>query len=116
MRLNPDFFEDPEQDPEPKTDKIEHISSFKDLPEKDFQDLKEGAKELEDLLAEVMSLGFDREQSLMFVLSFKAQQIQTLQKSMVRVQEAILTLRDGLVNTNENLENLVDANDLERPF
>jgi len=116
MRLNPDFFEDPEQDPESNTDKIEHVSSFKDLPEKDFQDLKEGAKELEDLLAEVMSLGFDREQSLMFVLSFKAEQIHTLQRSMVRVQEAILTVRDGLVNTNENLENLVDANDLERPF
>ena len=116
MRLNPEFFEDPENDPEHKTDKIEHVSSFKDLPEKDFEDLKEGAKELEDMIAEVMGLGFDREKSLMFILSFKAEQIQTLQRSMVRVQEAILTVRDNLLQTNENLVNLAYENDLDIPF
>lgn len=116
MRLNPDFFEDPEQDPEQKTDRIEHVSSFKDLPEQEFEDLKQGAKELEELVSEVMSLGYDRQQSLMFVLSFKAEQIQTLQRSMVRVQEAILTVRDGLMQTNENIISLADDNNLDLPF
>jgi hypothetical protein len=90
MRLNPDFFEDPESDPESQLDDaIQEITKFSSLPAETQSEIYQYGEQVSHMIATAPK---DVEDPMAYYLGFQAMQINALQKSLVKAQKIAVLL------------------------
>jgi vacuolar-type H+-ATPase subunit D/Vma8 len=96
MRLNPDFFEDPDKDfnPEDNAKLIKHLS---DLPKEVAELMEKQRDAAEEMVADLQeSSALSEEQAWQEIAIFQGLQLTMLQKAVVGLQKAVLELSKGL--------------------
>ena len=96
MRLNPDFFEDPDKDSDPENNSM-LIKSLTDLPPKIAELMEKQRAVAEEMVADLQeSTSMSEQEAWEELTIFQGLQINMLQKAVVGLQKAVLELSKGL--------------------
>ena len=90
MRLNPEFSEDPDSDPESELDDaIREITEFSALPAETQAEIYQYGEQVSHMIATAPD---QVEDPMAYYLGFQAMQINTLQRSLVKARKAFIML------------------------
>ena len=92
MRLNPEFFEDPDKDfnPEDNSKLIKHLS---DLPKEVAEMMERQRDAIEEMVADLQECSsISEEEAWKEIAIFQGLQLNTLQKAVVGLQKAVFEL------------------------
>lgn len=96
MRLNPEFFEDPDEDFNPE-DNAKHIKHLSNLPKEVAELMEKQRDAAEEMVMDLQeSSAISEEQAWQELTIFQGLQINMLQKAVVGLQKAVLELSKGL--------------------